>query len=99
MELFIGGTVLSAEEALALGLVNQVVPHNQLIPQAQNWCEQAIRLPAHAFNMTKPLLRHIADMSWDQAIAMEEYAEPMCFTTQAHRDAVNAMLKGKPGTA
>jgi hypothetical protein len=31
-------------------------------------------------------------MTWDQAIAMEEFAEPMCFTTQAHRDAVNALL-------
>ena len=90
MELFIGGTVLSAEEALALGLVNEVVPPGQLLPRAQKWCEQAIGLPAHALAMTKPLLRSVADMSWDQAIAMKEYAEPMCFTTQAHRDAVSA---------
>lgn len=99
MELFIGGTVLSAEEALALGLVNEVVPPGQLLPRAQKWCEQAISLPAHALAMTKPLLRSVADMSWDQAITMEEYAEPMCFTTQAHRDAVNAMLKTKPRSA
>ena len=99
MELFIAGTVLSAEEALTLGLVNEVVPHDQLLPRAGNWCERAIGLPIHAFDMTKPLLRYVADMSWDQAIAMEEFAEPMCFTTQAHRDAVNAMLKEKPGSA
>jgi 2-(1,2-epoxy-1,2-dihydrophenyl)acetyl-CoA isomerase len=49
--------------------------------------------------MTKPLLRNVADMSWEQAITMEEYAEPMCFTTQAHRNAVNTMLKGPAGTA
>jgi 2-(1,2-epoxy-1,2-dihydrophenyl)acetyl-CoA isomerase len=98
MELFIAGTVLSAEEALALGLVNSVVPHDQLLIRAQKWCEQALGVPAHALDMTKPLLRNIADMSWDQAIAMEEYAEPMCFTTQSHRDAVNSVLKGKPVT-
>jgi 2-(1,2-epoxy-1,2-dihydrophenyl)acetyl-CoA isomerase len=45
------------------------------------------------------LLRNVADMSWDQAITMEEFAEPMCFTTHAHRDAVNTMLEGKPGSA
>jgi 2-(1,2-epoxy-1,2-dihydrophenyl)acetyl-CoA isomerase len=95
MELFITGTVLSAEDALALGLVNSVVPHDQLLSHAQNWCEQAIAVPAHALDMTKPLLRNIADMSWDQAIAVEEFAEPMCFTTRAHRDAVNTMLKGQ----
>lgn len=99
MELFISGTILSAGEAMGLGLVNQVVPHDQLLPQARTWCEQALALPAHALDMTKPLLRSVADMSWDQAIAMEEYAEPICFTTRAHRDAVNAMLKGKPAQA
>jgi len=95
MELFHGGTALSAAEALALGLVNEVVPHDQLLPRAVEWCERAIELPNHALAMTKPLLRNIADMSWDQAIAMEEYSEPMCFTTQAHRDAVSALLQGK----
>ncbi len=40
----------------------------------------------------EPLLRAAADMTWDQAIAMEEYAEPMCFTTRAHRDAVEALV-------
>ncbi len=96
MELFRGGTALSAAEALTLGLVNEVVPHDQLLPRAVEWCERAIGLPGHALAMTKPLLRSIADMSWDQAIAMEEYAEPMCFTTQAQRDAVTALLHGEP---
>jgi 2-(1,2-epoxy-1,2-dihydrophenyl)acetyl-CoA isomerase len=42
--------------------------------------------------MMKPLLRNAADMSWEQAIAMEEFAEPMSFTTRAHREAVDALL-------
>ena len=91
MELFVGGEVLSAHEALRLGLVNEVVSH-ELLPRAEQWCQRALALPAHAVEMTKPLLRSVADMSWEQAIAMEEFAEPMCFTTQAHRDAVNEML-------
>ena len=99
MELFLAGTALSAEQALTLGLVNEVVPHDQPVPRAHTWCERAISLPAHALDMTKPLLRNVADMSWDQAITMEEFAEPMCFTTQAHRDAINTMLEGKPGSA
>src|SRR5262249_235375 len=55
-------------------------------------------LPAHALEMTKPLLRSVADMSWEQAIAMDEFAEPMCFTTEAHRGAVNRPLD-RSGTA
>jgi 2-(1,2-epoxy-1,2-dihydrophenyl)acetyl-CoA isomerase len=92
MELFIAGNSLSANEALGLGLVNEVVPHGDLIPRSVEWCGRASRLPAHALEMTKPLLRSVADMGWEQAITMEEFAEPMCFTTRAHRDAVDAML-------
>ena len=43
--------------------------------------------------MTKTLLRQAADMTWDQAIAMEEFAEPMCFTTTGHREAVAELLR------
>jgi 2-(1,2-epoxy-1,2-dihydrophenyl)acetyl-CoA isomerase len=43
--------------------------------------------------MMKPLLRNAADMTWEQAIAMEEFAEPQCFTTAEHREAVAALLR------
>ena len=42
--------------------------------------------------MMKPLLRRAADATWEQSIAMEEYAEPSCFTTRQHRDGVAALL-------
>ena len=48
----------------------------------------------HVTTMMKPLLRAAADLTWDQAIAMEEFAEPQCFTTRAHREAVEALLAG-----
>jgi 2-(1,2-epoxy-1,2-dihydrophenyl)acetyl-CoA isomerase len=47
--------------------------------------------------MMKPLLRGAVDMSWEQAIAMEEFAEPMCFTTTAHREAVAELLAAASG--
>jgi len=31
-------------------------------------------------------------MSWEQAITMEEFAEPSCFTTEAHRAGVSDLL-------
>ena len=92
MELFVDGTILPADEALRLGLVNEVVPHDQLLPRAEHWCTRAMTIPAHALEMTKPLLRNVSDMSWEQAIALEEFAEPMCFTTEAHRQAVRELL-------
>jgi 2-(1,2-epoxy-1,2-dihydrophenyl)acetyl-CoA isomerase len=42
--------------------------------------------------MAKPLLRAAADASWDGALAMEEFAEPSCFTTQAFAQSVHGLL-------
>jgi 2-(1,2-epoxy-1,2-dihydrophenyl)acetyl-CoA isomerase len=91
-ELFAGGRHLSGAEAADLGLANAMVEHNRLLPAALEWCDRIEQLPTHVQSMMKPLLRNAADMTWEQAIAMEEFAEPMCFTTRAHREAVGAML-------
>ena len=92
-ELFAGGRHLSGAEAAELGLANSVHPHADLLGAARDWCERVESLPAHVATMMKPLLRHAADLTWEQAIAMEEFAEPGCFTTPAHREAVAALLE------
>lgn len=90
--LFARGTPLSAQEALELGLVNEVVVHDELAGAADRWADRVDRLPEHVLPMTKPLLRHAADLTWEQAIAMEEFAEPMAFTTGGHRAGVAELL-------
>lgn len=91
-ELFATGRDLSGEDAYDLGLVNAVVPHNELMSKVDAWCANLEALPPHVPKMMKPLLRSASDMTWEQAIAMEEFAEPMCFTTRGHREAVATML-------
>jgi 2-(1,2-epoxy-1,2-dihydrophenyl)acetyl-CoA isomerase len=54
---------VAADEALALGLVNQVVPHDGLLDAALAWGDRIARLPEHVVSMTKPLMRAAADMS------------------------------------
>jgi 2-(1,2-epoxy-1,2-dihydrophenyl)acetyl-CoA isomerase len=91
-ELFTAGRHLTGAEAAELGLANSCHPHDELIPAAEEWCDRLAALPSHIPSMTKPLLRSAADMSWDHAITMEEFAEPGCFTTDAHREAVAELL-------
>jgi 2-(1,2-epoxy-1,2-dihydrophenyl)acetyl-CoA isomerase len=65
-----------------------VVPGDELLARADEWCERISKLPAHALPIAKPLLRASADASWDQSLQMEELAEPMCFTTRGFADGV-----------
>jgi 2-(1,2-epoxy-1,2-dihydrophenyl)acetyl-CoA isomerase len=91
-ELFVHGRIIDAAEALQLGLVNELLPHGELLAAAERWCERIARQPRHAVQMMKPLLRQAADLTWDQAVTMEEFAEPNCFSTSAHRQAVHGLL-------
>jgi 2-(1,2-epoxy-1,2-dihydrophenyl)acetyl-CoA isomerase len=94
MELFVSGERLPAGRALELGLVNRIVPHERLLAEAQDWAAKVCRLPESVTAMAKTQMRKVADMSWEQAIVMEEFAEPICFTTEAHRSAIRQMLAG-----
>jgi 2-(1,2-epoxy-1,2-dihydrophenyl)acetyl-CoA isomerase len=48
--------------------------------------------------MTKPLLRAAVDLPWEQALTMEEFAEPSCFTTAAFERSVTSMLSRAAST-
>lgn len=91
---FAAGKHLTAQEAATMGLVQQVVPHDDLLATAGEWAKQLLELPEHAIAMSKPLLRAASDASWDHALTMEEFAEPNCFTTASFQAAV----RGSPPT-
>ena len=88
---FASGEHLDARRALEAGLVQELVPAGELMAAADAWCDRIGALPAHAVAMAKPLLRAAADASWDGSLAMEEFAEPNCFTTSVFKDTVRAM--------
>lgn len=91
---FAGGRHIDAAEARRMGLVHEVVPHEDLLGAADAWADRIAELAPHALAMSKPLLRSAADMTWDGALATEEFAEPNCFTTAPFQDAVAAMQPG-----
>ena len=81
--LLLSSRTVGADEALRLGLVQEVCPHEALLETATEWCRRIERLPPHAFEMTKPLLRAAVDAGWEQSLTMEEFAEGNCFSTTA----------------
>ncbi|MDH6196736.1 2-(1,2-epoxy-1,2-dihydrophenyl)acetyl-CoA isomerase [Mycobacterium frederiksbergense] len=91
---YLKGEHIDAETAQQLGLVHEVVAHEKLLATADAWCSRVAELPPHAVAMTKPLLRAAADASWNDALTLEEFAEPTCFTTAAFADSVETMLSG-----
>ena len=96
---YLRGEHIDADTALRLGLVQQVVTHDQLLDAALEWCSRISELPPHAMAMTKPLLRAAADAGWNDALTLEEFAEPTCFTTAAFADNVHTILNREQSTS
>lgn len=94
LALYVRGRHLEADEALRLGIIQEVCPHDELLATAATWCERIEQLPPHAFEMTKPLLRAAVDAPWEQSLALEEYAEANCFSTAALASAAAAIKHG-----
>jgi 2-(1,2-epoxy-1,2-dihydrophenyl)acetyl-CoA isomerase len=92
---YLRGEHIDAQSAHRLGLVHQVVAHDQLLAAADEWCSRVSALPPHAVAMTKPLLRAAADADWHEALTLEEFAEPTCFTTAAFAASVQTLLAGR----
>lgn len=93
---YVEGRHIAAHEALELGLVTEVVADDQLDGRLEEWADRVAALPRHALEMAKPLLRGAADAPWEQALRMEEFAEPTCFTTASFGRSVSALV-GRDG--
>jgi 2-(1,2-epoxy-1,2-dihydrophenyl)acetyl-CoA isomerase len=89
---YLRGDHIDAHTAYRLGLVQEVVTHDRLMAAADEWCSRIGKMPSHAVAMAKPLLRAAADADWADALTLEEFAEPTCFTTAAFADSVHSML-------
>lgn len=93
------GEQIEATKALELGLVSELHPHEELLAGAEEWCERASQMPAHALEMAKPLLRSAADASWEESLKLEEFAEANCFSTESLGQAAETLLRDAPTAA
>ena len=76
MELFLLAEDLSAERAHEFGLVNRVVPHDDVQVAAAEWAERLAGGPSRSFALTKWLVNRSLDaersaMAHDEAVAVE----------------------------
>lgn len=62
-EILMLGERIDAQEALRLGLVNKVVPGDQLLPTAAEWATKLAKLPQHAVRSNKLLVNRVYEVA------------------------------------
>lgn len=96
-ELSFTGDTITAEEALALGLVSRVVPDEALLETARGLAHKIAANPPHAVRMTKRLMIQARDLRLDALLELSAAMQALVHTTSDHQEAVSAFReKRKP---
>lgn len=97
MELLLYGELVKAQEAKELGLINRIVPTEELEQEALKWAEKLAQKSPIAVQIAKTAFYNSEDMDYDKQFAyMNEAFARLCSTDDA-KEGVNAFFeKRKP---
>lgn len=97
MDMITRGTVVTAEEGLAIGLVTRVVPQEKLTEETTSMAKELAAGPTRAIALAKGALLRNLGTDLEKALTQEGQIQMMCFASNDHAEAVAAQKeKRKP---
>lgn len=91
-EIIFSARPLDADEALALGLVQAILPQEQLVDSALRFAAQFDDAPADALGMAKTLLNRSFETDRQAMTQFEAAAQSLCGASRYHVEAVRRFL-------
>lgn len=91
----VAGDLILPNDALEIGLVDELAPPDQVVEQALNWCRKHLQLPEHAMLASRQLARADLHQVFAQADAGDQFLDQW-FSPQTQQvlQALAARLKG-----
>jgi len=93
LEMILTGDPVSAEEAKAMGLVNRVVPHDQVMAESKKLAETIAARPKLAIQYSKAAILRYADGSLSEGLDHESYLHALSCGTEDKQEGVAAFLE------
>lgn len=93
LRLLLTGATLTAEEAVRIGLVDEVVPTGEALQAGLSLARQIAAQPAAAVRATKRALHHGAELGRAEAAAFEAECFATLWGSPDHREAVAALME------
>ncbi len=91
-EMTFTGDMIGAEEALTIGLISKVVPHETLMDEAHILAGKIAANPGHSLRMSKKLLREGVHSRLETVLEMAAAFQALAHHTDEHDVAVNALI-------
>jgi len=92
-ELAFFGDMVGAREAEAMGLVNKVVPVDELAAVADEWGRRLATGPTLALSLSKRLLDASSSVTFEQALEDEARCQHITYTSQDVQEGIGAFLE------
>ncbi len=95
-ELILTGEMISAAEALRIGLVNRVVEPAELIPAAEALAKKIIANAPLAVRFAMEAVEHGTEMPQEEGLFLEATLFGLCCATEDMREGTRAFLEKRP---
>lgn len=92
-EIYYRGRTLNAKESLEMGLVNEVVPDDQLMPTARQWAQEIAANAPLAVQTTKRMMRMGLDESFDTTVDHIAVHLRGLFASEDFKEGVRAFME------
>ena len=97
MKMLLADQTIDAEEAVRIGLVNEAVPPDQLLPRARQIAHKIAEMPPLAAIKMKEFVHRFADLPVDQAWNVQAMINFLLLhTTQDAQEGRNSFLERRP---
>jgi enoyl-CoA hydratase len=98
MQMILTGDFIDAQEAYRIGLVNQVVPHDELMEKAMELAQKIAKRPPLAIRYAKEAVNRSQEGDTVSGYALESYLHALTCTTEDKKEGVQAFLEKRKGT-
>lgn len=96
MEMTLFGEKLTADKALEWGLINRVVPNDQLMSEAQAYAKRLADGPTQALALIRELVWQAEDNDFDSQLQAERFAQRTAGRQPDFKEGVKAFLEKRP---
>lgn len=97
LELAFTGEKVGAEEALGIGLVNQVYPQDRFDSEVMAYASKLAALPTRGIGLIKRAMYKAVEMDLEETLEYEAFSQEIAGNTVDHHEGVQAFLeKRKP---
>jgi len=96
LEMFATGEMISADEALRLGLVSRVVPSSRLLAETKALAVRLAAVPPKTFASAREAVRRSLTGSLSAMLSFERQAQQLCWDSQDSTEGIRAFLEKRP---